>query len=141
MQCELCGNRKAGFKISVEGSELLVCSNCKTDEAVEIEAKKEAPEVKIAVSEEVLDLYPDYGNRIKTGRKDRGIGRGDLSAKLGIKESFLQKIESQDMEPDDSLIIRIEKTLGVRLRGKIEYKLQGHVEKKATTLGDIVELK
>jgi ribosome-binding protein aMBF1 (putative translation factor) len=54
---------------------------------------------------------------------------------------LLQKIENSQMEPDDALITRLEKTLGIKLKGRIEYKMSGYVPMKATTLGDIAELK
>lgn len=141
--CELCGNKPVSFKMVVEGSELLVCRDCKSPEAVEFQAPR-PPDVTprpATAGQELIDILPDYGERIKAGRKERGIGRGDLAVKLGIKESLLSKIEASQLEPDQALMTRLEKTLGIKLTGRIEYKMSGYVPHKPTTLGDIVELK
>ena len=141
MLCELCGDREAGFKVVLEGSELMVCEHCKTPEAVKIEQKTPFFRGKQSGESEFLELLPDFGERIREGRKKKQIGRGDLALKLGIKESLFSKIEGGDLEPDDLLVSKIEKELGIKLRGKIDYKLPPKHENKNTTLGDIVELK
>jgi putative transcription factor len=141
MLCELCGNKEAGFKIKLEGAELEVCGDCKTTEAVEIEQKpiflRETPSNPL----ELQELLPDFGERIRNGRKEKDIGRGDLAYKLGIKESFLSRIEKGELEPDEKIIHKLEKELEITLRGSLEFKMPPRLETSRTTLGDIVELK
>jgi putative transcription factor len=138
--CELCGDKEAKFKVVVEDSELSVCDECKTPESIEIPAQKEVIK-QVKIRGEEWELLPDFGKRVRKGRKEKEIGRGDLAFRLGIKESFLSRIEKGELEPEDALVRKIERELDVKLRGKIDYKMTPKIEKRATTLGDIVELK
>ena len=70
------------------------------------------------------------------------LTREEFAKKIKERESVIKRVESEDMRPDDELIKKIEKFLGIKLRIPYEEK---HIEKKEVkgelTLGDVVELK
>ncbi len=53
----------------------------------------------------------DFGKRLRELRQERGIGIKRLAKVLGINYSYISKIESGNIYPSESLILRISKAL------------------------------
>ena len=75
---------------------------------------------KDALSHEELELVEDYPVRIRKARETLGISQEDLGKKMNEKKSVIAKLEGGTFRPDNKLIGKLERTLGIRLREKVE---------------------
>ncbi len=70
------------------------------------------------------------------------LNREEFAKRIKEKESVIRRVESEEMTPDDALIQKIEKFLGIKLRKIYEEKPVRKKEiKEKLTLGDVVEVK
>ncbi|MBN2067777.1 MAG: TIGR00270 family protein [Candidatus Diapherotrites archaeon] len=136
MQCEICGkNAGKGREIELDGSILIVCDACSsfgtvTKEQVLCGEKAPAPMPKPNLRQAAmpyyefedldlgLDLAPDYGSIIRRAREQKGLTVKELAMRVFEKESVLHRVESQSIRPSDSLISKLEKQLGIKLKAK-----------------------
>jgi putative transcription factor len=158
MQCEICGSELRGrsFKITIDGSELDVCGKCSQYGTI---AKKHTPvSRKVApvartpartsrskktgfegLNEEFVD---EYDQLIRDARQSRGWTQDELATKMKEKVSLIKKIERGEIIPEDSVRIKLERTLDIKLTERIgESDWSGERLNKGTTLGDIVKIK
>lgn len=138
MPCDLCGERPAKFRMTVEGSELSVCESCRGENAKPLPTQPEPHVIKKEVQEE---LIANPGRIVENIRKKKGFGREELAHKLGVRESILARVEAGKLEPDESLRKKLEKELGVKLTEFPEFKPTAQKSNKKLTLGDVVELR
>lgn len=152
MICELCGiDVPRTKKVVVEGSTLNVCSNCakfgtpahqgkaETDSPIisRLERKKYRP--RDVYEKDVDVLVNDYNVRIRRARMKMDISQEDLGKRLNEKWSVINKLETGDIRPDDKLVKKLERALGIKLREKftpekMEKRTTGH----ALTIGDLI---
>jgi putative transcription factor len=93
---------------------------------------------------ERLELREDFAKVIRDAREQLNWTQKDLADYLLERLSTVRRIESGTLEPDEKLIDKIEKGLGISLRVttsdipeiKMETKLPSDI-----TLGDVVHLK
>ncbi|MCD6247697.1 MAG: TIGR00270 family protein [Candidatus Diapherotrites archaeon] len=119
MRCEVCGREAKLIRAEIEGAELLVCSKCaslgkplyKPEGKSKLFARKDYPKI-----EEPFTLIENYGEVIRKAREKKGLTREELAKKLFEKESVLQRIEANKLEPSDALVLKLEKVLGITLR-------------------------
>ncbi|MDH7509277.1 MAG: multiprotein bridging factor aMBF1 [Methanomassiliicoccales archaeon] len=163
MLCELCGKETARTtRVFIEGTTLNVCRECAKFGEVRKSSKKESTPPQTIItkrleirekrmkpkdlyeSEEItLELVPDYPRIIREARMARDWKQETLAAKINEKVSVINKIERGDMRPDDALVKKLEKELGIKLMEKVpiiktETKTSSS---KGLTLGDIIKLK
>jgi putative transcription factor len=143
-ECEICGAEEAGFFILIEGAKLHVCSNCAKHGKV-LSAPAPMPQRRLSVirGETERDIVADFGRRIREARDKMNIERKVLAELVNEKESFLDRIEAERTIPNETLALKLEKALGIKLFEEIK---QEHVEirkdkKGELTLGDVVVLK
>ncbi len=87
------------------------------------------------------ELVEDYGERIRAAREAKGWKQTDLGAKINEKASVIAKLETHSMVPPDSLVPRLERALGIRLREKVEpVAVKKHTGREPMTLGDLVRM-
>ncbi len=163
MLCEMCGKETDRTKpVFVEGTQLRVCKECaRFGESPSTSAKKKETSNRTQVverlqarerrmhtkdiyqEEETVDLAPDYPDRIKEARMARDWKQETLAAKLNEKVSVISKLEAGTMRPNDSLIKKLEKELGIKLREKVAMvKPEGAKSgSKALTLADFIKKK
>lgn len=150
MECELCGrNIKRGVYVEVQGSLLLVCAQCakkhgKIVAEVNFEEKRLEREPKITRrrQEIIEEVIPDFGKVIKEAREKLGLTREELAKNVAIAESYLRRIENEEVEPDQKTLRKLEKFLGIKLTRIVEEEVvKGEEEKEEVTLADIVELR
>ncbi|GAB6024611.1 multiprotein-bridging factor 1 [Chamberlinius hualienensis] len=60
----------------------------------------------------------DIGKLIQQGRQARGMTQKDLATKINEKAQVINEYEAGRAIPNQVVLSKIEKTLGVRLRGK-----------------------
>lgn len=162
MLCELCGKEtERTTRIFIEGTTLNVCRDCakfgevrksgkkeSTPQTVitkrlEIREKRMKPKDVYESEETTLELVPDYPRIIREARMARDWKQETLAAKINEKVSVINKIERGDMRPDDALVKKLEKELGIKLMEKvpiIKTETKSSTA-KGLTLGDIIKLK
>jgi len=62
----------------------------------------------------------DVGKLIQQGRQARGMTQKDLATKINEKASIINDYEAGRAIPNQVILSKIEKTLGVKLRGRID---------------------
>ena len=146
--CEICGKKTNKlYKVLIEGTEMLVCEECKKYGEVISEVTEKKPVKKVVkkqqkpVKEEVV--VDNYAEIIRSIREKLNLTQADFAKKLGERESLMRKIEDGKLVPTIDLAKKIEKEFGVHLVEEIdasEYSVKSPKEDKAT-LGDVVNLK
>ena len=95
--------------------------------------------------DELDELAPDYDDRIRRGREERGLSQEDLAHELNEKASLIRKLERGETLPSDDVQGKLERFLEVSLTGGAEtpddeeWESEGATE--GYTLGDVVERK
>ncbi len=161
MICELCGKETdRTTAVIIEGTTLRVCRECARFGDTLKSSKKEVPvrsaiverleqrqrrmrPKDVYVGEETVELVADYPKLIKEARMAREWKQETLAAKINEKTSVINKLERGDIRPDDALIKKLEKELGITLTEKVPViKPESKSGKAAAlTLGDLVKMK
>lgn len=140
--CTLCGKRVTDLnKVELEGTIIEVCDDCcrygtvvelradsKTDDTksknnVTTNRQKAEPSYASMEPEQEdveLVLVEDYGKRVKQARERMGLDREKFALKLKERESVIRRIERQEMEPDESLVKKLERELDITLTEEFE---------------------
>ncbi len=148
-ECEVCGEREAGYYVLIEGAKLWVCADCSRRGKI-IARPAPAPK-KFAkpsaagrppVSTE-LELVPDYAEKIRAARQKMKLGIHVLAELVMEKQSFLERVEAEKALPTETLAKRLEKALGIVLFEQVSYGASSGEKKKSggLTLGDLVFVK
>lgn len=160
MICELCGKETERTKVVfIEGTRLSVCMECaRFGEARPSTEGAQAPKPMITQrlekrerrmrgkdiykDEENLELVEDYPQRIREARMARNWKQEVLAAKINEKKSVINKLESGDIRPDDELVHKLERALGIKLKEKVPVvKPEKKVAySRGLTLGDLIKL-
>jgi putative transcription factor len=160
MVCELCGkNVTFCKKVTIEGVQLEVCTECAKFgiEAKKAPEKDPAPKPVIAQRLEVREkrsrqrdvlegmgkeeLVEDFPARIRNARSGKGMSQKDLAMKINERLTVLSKIETGQMRPDDKIIRKLERELGVKLREKIvDTQVAKGMSSSALTLADLIRM-
>jgi putative transcription factor len=157
--CDVCGRKIIGkpqFRF-FEGARLMVCDICaRFAEKQQPQQQKDldfyktktptpSPKKKpVKKSREDLELREDYAKIIREAREKKGWTQTELSNQLVERLSMVRRIESGKMQPEESVVEKLEKILEISLMVsttdipeiKLESKLPGDM-----TLGDVVHLK
>ncbi len=160
MICEMCG-KDVTFckKVTIEGVHLEVCAECSK---FGTEARKAAPEPEgpkpiitqrlevrekraqqrdIYSSQETVELVEDFAAKIRSAREKRGMSQKDLAAKINERVTVLSKIETGDMRPDEKLIAKLQKELGIALKEKVSPVVAAKESGPRTlTLADLIKM-
>ena len=95
--------------------------------------------------DEMDELAPDYGDRIRRGREEKGLSQSELADQLNEKASLIRKLERGETLPSDGVQSKLEGHLDVSLSGEAatgeetEWKSDGSTG--GYTLGDVVKRK
>ena len=134
MICEMCGKEVPLTKtVIVEGSRLNVCPNCArfgedyranqsgapiSSSVIDQRLEKREKRMKtkdIYAGTSSVELVDDYGGVIREARVAKGMDLEQFAASILEKKGTLAKIESNSLVPDDRIIKKIEKALGIKL--------------------------
>ena len=149
IECAICGEEtKKLYRVEVEGAILEACERClrygkNLGEVETIPIKKKivtGPHKEELEEKEEIVLVDNYGKMIVEARKKRNLTREEFAKKIKEKESVIRRVESEEMEPDDALVEKIERFLEIKLKKSYEKTILGKKEIKGSlTLGDVVE--
>lgn len=155
MQCELCGRETDLFIAEVEGTELRICEKCakfgkiirRVPAPAKIKAKsgsgKGNPPENVEEPEVIELIAEGYGMAIRNKRERMGLSQKDFAKRVAEKESLIQKLETENIEPSIPLAKKLEKILGVKLVEEVrDTKVQIQKGRSAIfTLGDFVKIR
>ena len=161
MLCEVCGNDVPRTKpIRLEGTVLNACPNCarfghETDAPVvrhpgappivaqRLEARRRRmTEKDLYAQAGEEELVGDYDARIRRARESRSWKQADLGAKINERVTIIAKLEAAQIVPNEDLVRRLERALGIKLREKVlpvAVKKAG-ASREGITLGDLLDL-
>jgi putative transcription factor len=139
MMCEMCGKEVPTTKtVMVEGSKLNVCPNCArfgedyrsgqsgapmSSSVIEQRLEKRERRMKtkdIYSGTSSTELIADYGTVIREAREAKGMDLEQFAASILEKKGTLSKVEAGALVPDDKLIKKIEKALGIKLTETVQ---------------------
>lgn len=66
------------------------------------------------------ELVDDYHKRIQQARDKLGWNQEQLGQKINERKSVISKLENRSMKPEDKLVRKLEKALGIKLMEVIE---------------------
>ena len=160
MICEMCGKSVTFLrKVTIEGVLLEVCPECAK---FGVESKKEVPKEqapkpiiaqRLEVREkrgrprdvlerfEKEDIVEDYAQRIRAARERTGMSQKDLAMKINERVTILSKIEAAQMRPDEKVIAKLQKELGIVLKEKVPEVVTVKESARASlTLADLIKM-
>ncbi len=140
MICEMCGKEVPQTRpVIVEGSRLNVCPGCsRFGEDYRASSSKGAPVTQSVIEERLekrerrmkskdiyagsasVELVDDYGGVIRAAREAKGMDQEQFAASILEKKGIIAKIESNSLIPDDKIIKKIEKALGIKLTETVQ---------------------
>ena len=160
MQCEMCG-QDVPFcrKTKIEGIVMQLCSKCARfgeDVAPKTSQKKVTPQIVTQrlerrenkplfrdvfdANDTSLALLPDYAKKITQARNSKRLTKKEFAARINEKLSVVVSLERGELNPDDKLIKKLEKELGVSLREKVsDVQVEKRPYNQGITLGDLIK--
>jgi putative transcription factor len=83
----------------------------------------------------------DFAARIRSARSSKGMTQKDLAMKINERQTIVSKIETDQMRPDDKVIRKLEKELGIKLREKVvDTQVAKGMSTSALTLADLIRM-
>lgn len=130
MQCELCG-RDSGESCRpalIDGVKMYLCPSCiKHGQAIKETHGTPTHVHKSLVKRTIrrrekdvfekmnIELVPDWAERIKKARKQKGLTREQLGFNIGQRTVTISKIENNELRPSDEVAKKLEKGLNITL--------------------------
>ncbi|TRO61952.1 TIGR00270 family protein [Candidatus Bathyarchaeota archaeon] len=140
MLCEICGEKKTSARVNIDGLVFAACEDC-TKFGNVLAERILVKEVK-PVEESKEDIVPDYARRIRDAREKRGLSMEELANALMEKKTALAKVESGKMLPNEKLVKKLEKFLGISIRGVVDgVATKSQTKHPDVTLGDLAVVK
>lgn len=142
--CEICGRASdIIYVVDIEGAEMGACARCSRGKKVietigSAREENSKPARRPAAKTEEYEITDGYGVMIRRAREAMGLPMKTVAEKINEKESTLRRVEEGKMQPNDSLVKRLEKELGIRLMVKSEgdLKVSGIRKNEPITLWD-----
>ncbi len=140
MECEICGaETDTLYEIEIEGATMLVCSVCakgkhltgkvvREGKTEQDEKQKQETKSRKQEGEEEYELIDNYGEEIKKARENLGIPVKVLAEKISEKASTLLRVEEQKTLPNDKLVKKLEKELGIKLTRPVTVSASAHAD-------------
>lgn len=89
-----------------------------------------------------LELAEDFPQRIRQAREARGWKQADLGAKINERVSVIAKLESGTISPGDTLVRKLERELGIKLKERVEpVAAKKQAVGGGVTLGDLIKMR
>ena len=163
-QCEMCGKNVSTRTYTVQGARMNLCMECSrfgdeyndpraasgghasgsSDAVIQqrLEKREKRRQTKdIYAGSETTALREDYGKVIRAAREKKGMDLKEFAASIGEKQLTLSKIESQTLTPDDKIVAKLEKALGITLRETVSSGGQiGGSNSTVMTLGNFIRV-
>ena len=167
MICEMCGKDVPATRpMMVQGAKLNLCSNCakfgdsykpsnRSDDGhyasgggnmSVIEERLERRERRmqtrdIYAANGGVELIDNYGAVVRKARLKTGMTEEQFAKPINEKKGTILKIEAQSLIPDDKLISKLEKALGIKLKEAVQEggAVSGSQKSQGMTLGNFIK--
>lgn len=117
--CEICGRDGVVAVVFVEGAKLAVCGGCVRGKKViyqlEDTGSLEPQTVQRIRSEETEEIVEGYGKIIKKAREEMGLPLSVVAERINEKESYIERIEREQIIPTFAVAKKLEKELKIKL--------------------------
>lgn len=140
----------------IEGTNLNVCPNCarygestptpqRREEHPIVARRLEKRQKRMRTRDVFKETSPetlvlDYPDRIKRARERMNLSQKELGKAINEKWSVINKLETGDLRPSDTLVLKLEKKLDIKLREKVEdVHLKKQDETPTMTLADLLK--
>lgn len=163
MICEMCGKDVPSTRpMMVEGSKLNLCPSCmrfgddykaprddtgsSTNNTViqqRLERRERRMQTKdIYAGAASVEIVDNYGEIIRRARMKKGMDMEEFAKSISEKKGTLVKIESQNLVPDDKLVAKLEKALGIKLKETVQSggQVSGGSKSQTMTLGNFIKV-
>lgn len=147
--CQLCGREQDSLeKAKIEGATLKVCDSCadmgetvSTGSTKKTKRKKRKKKRSTSKQSSTV-LASNYGEIIKNAREGEQLSIEEVADSLNEKESFIRKIEREDLKPEKSLASKLEKKFGIDLyvNPSVSDVKTDSGDTRSATLGDVAEV-
>lgn len=146
--CELCGSQTEKlFAIRVAGTDMKVCSNCRSmGKSLETAPSKMHTFRHNVKNQKIEEVVSDYVKIVSSAISKRGLNLHQLARAVNIKESTLNKYMTSKLKPDVADAKKLEKFLEINIIEEVENSssyedlLVDEKESSAgSTLGDLLE--
>jgi len=145
LECELCGKVIKGkaYVVKIDSAEVIACEECAAGKEIIRVIGGESKETKVKAKkvEEKEEIAFDYGERIRKAREELKIPLKVLAERINEKESYLKRVEDQEVLPSEEVARKLEKELGIKLFEKVEEKSIQAQKPKNLSLEDIATKK
>ncbi len=159
MECEMCGSAVGTRRYMVDGTVMNLGMCCsKYGQALDggkapagskagvqqgLQRRAGRMQSRDIYQQDVMDLVPDFGARVRRAREQRGWDHARLGDRVSARVPQLKQIESGHLRPSDDLAKKLEKELGITLMEKVDgpAKVSGVSKgsKAGLTIGDILK--
>jgi putative transcription factor len=136
----MCGKEVPVTKpMLVEGTKLNLCPNCARfgDDYKASSAAPGSPVPKSVIEERLQkrerrmqsrdvyssttkELIEDYGRAVREAREAKGMDQEEFAKSILERKGNIARIEANDLVPDDKMIAKLEKALGISLREDVQ---------------------
>ena len=90
---------------------------------------------------ETTEIRDDYGKVIGDAIRKKGVSVKEFSESIGEKELTISKIISQTLTPDDKIVAKLEKNLGIKLYEAVTSgTTSGKSQSCGMTLGNFIRV-
>ena len=163
--CEMCGKNVGTRVYTVQGARMNLCLDCArfgseyndpraasdsrpapgSNDAI-IQQRLEKREKRnqsrdIYAGTETTELRDDYGKIIGDAIRRKGLSVKEFSESISEKELTISKIISQTLTPDDKIVAKLEKNLGVKLYETVSAgSTSGKSQSGGMTLGNFLRV-
>lgn len=143
MICEMCGKEVPVTKLMmVQGARLNLCPNCAKFGDEYKQANSSPGSAGMPVSKSIIDerlqkrerrmqtrdiystttreLIDDYGAAVRVARESKGMDLEEFSKSIFERKGTIARIETNDLVPDDKLVAKLEKALGITLKEDVQ---------------------
>jgi putative transcription factor len=123
-ECDICGRKTdKEYVVEIEEAQMHVCERCAKgmtpieviDHSPNQGMRQESRVIKHAFSEAGNEIASGYGGIIKNAREKAGLTNKDLAIKINEKESLIARIERNQLIPEQRVVKKLEKLLGIKL--------------------------
>ena len=88
-----------------------------------------------------VELIDNYGAVVRKARLKTGMTEEQFAKSINEKKGTILKIEAQSLIPDDKLISKLEKALGIKLKEAVQEggAVSGSQKSQGMTLGNFIK--
>lgn len=152
MLCELCGKNESFAQVTIEGSSIKACKQCKTHGTItnilpsqETQTQPRNKQTQQTTEESTESIILDYSTKIRQAREKLGKTQEEFAQLLREKTSIIHKLETAQYTPPIETAKKIEKILKIKItettQTTTEKPQKETTKTEGYTIGDFIKIK